>query len=97
MLLNAQKAHQRSTGQRPPVPQGDDAVGEPGVLVALAELTGEAKVGQLEAALIVDEQVGCLEVTVQHALVVAVRQALQELLHVALDLQATATMWSPSA
>ncbi len=56
--------HQKSTGQHSPVPQGNDTVGEAGILVILTELARKAKVGQLEAALIVDEQVGCLEVAV---------------------------------
>lgn len=50
-----------------------------------AKRAGETKVGQLENALAVDEQVGQLQVPVQNAVRVAVRDALEDLIQVALE------------
>ena len=50
-----------------------------------AEGACEAKVGQLQVALAVDEQVLRLEVAVQHAAAVAVADAFAQLFHKLLD------------
>lgn len=43
----------------PPVPEGDDAVGEGGrVVLVAAEVAGQPKVGELQDALVVDQQIG---------------------------------------
>ena len=69
-----------------PVPQGDDPVGEAAgggrVLGAC-----QPKVRDLQLALVVEQQVGGLEVAVQDVLAVAEIQPLEQLLHVTLDLQ----------
>lgn len=65
------------------VPQGDDLVGE-GV-DGDAKGAGEAKVGELELAARVDEQVLGLEVAVQDAVVVAEGDAAHQLVHEGLD------------
>ena len=49
--------------------------------------SGKPKVSNFEVALIVDQQVGGLEVSVQYGFVVAECQPLHQLLHVALDLR----------
>eukprot|EP00218_Dolichomastix_sp_CCMP3274_P001372 CAMPEP_0170153916 /NCGR_PEP_ID=MMETSP0033_2-20121228/56565_1 /TAXON_ID=195969 /ORGANISM="Dolichomastix tenuilepis, Strain CCMP3274" /LENGTH=468 /DNA_ID=CAMNT_0010391135 /DNA_START=50 /DNA_END=1454 /DNA_ORIENTATION=+ len=68
------------------VPERDDAVREP-VRVIRCVRACEAKVGELEDAVVVYQQVGAFDVAVQDFVFVAVVQALQELLHVALDLR----------
>mmetsp|Transcript_8403 Transcript_8403/g.20962 ORF Transcript_8403/g.20962 Transcript_8403/m.20962 type:complete len:271 (-) Transcript_8403:490-1302(-) len=80
VLLRAQQQLGRA------VPQRDDAVGEPRVLPLLVRAR-QPKVSQLHDALVVDQDVGSLEVAVQHALAVHVRQPLEQLLHDALDLR----------
>lgn len=50
-----------------------------------AKRAGETKVSQLENALAVDEQVGQLQVPVQNAVRVAVRDALEDLIQIALE------------
>ncbi len=65
------------------IPQGDDLVGV--VAHRDAEGAGEPEVGQLELAGAVDEQVLRLEVAVQDAEGVAVRNAVDELVKVRLD------------
>ena len=47
----------------------------------------EAKVGQLELPIVANEQVGAFDIAMQHLLSVAVCQALEELLHVTLNLR----------
>jgi len=84
-ILPMQLADAHGAG-RAPVPQRDDAVGVALVLVGARVLAREPKVGQLQDAAVVDQQVAGLEVAVQHVAAVAVRQAGQQLAHVALDL-----------
>ena len=79
-----------------PVPQRDDAVGHarvdrvaPALLLARrGEQAGQPKVGDLQLALVVDQQVGVLQVAVQHALDAQQVQPLEQLAQVALDLRA---------
>lgn len=49
-------------------------------------VAGQAKISNLENALVVDEKVGGLHVSVQNVILVEVAQALEKLDHVALDL-----------
>ena len=49
-------------------------------------VSSQPKVSQLEVPFIVDEQVGCLEVTVHHPVEMAMCQPIAQLLHVQLDL-----------
>ena len=64
------------------VPERDDLVGVGAD--GEGEGAGEAEVGELDGAAVVDEQVLRLEVAVEDAVRVAVRDARQQLLHVAL-------------
>ena len=65
------------------VPERDDLVGVGAD--GEGEGAGEAEVGELDGAAVVDEQVLRLEVAVEDAVRVAVRDARQQLLHVALE------------
>lgn len=65
------------------VPQRDDLVGE-GV-DRDSEGAGKTKIGELQLALVVDEQVLGLEITVQDAVLVAKSDAAQQLVHERLD------------
>lgn len=65
------------------VPQGDDRVGQASHVAVPA--TGEAPIGNLQLALFVDEQVGRLEVAVNHLLAMHVMHAAEELLRPRLD------------
>mmetsp|Transcript_10411 Transcript_10411/g.22099 ORF Transcript_10411/g.22099 Transcript_10411/m.22099 type:complete len:417 (-) Transcript_10411:311-1561(-) len=67
------------------VPERDDPVGVRSKL--LLKGPREAKVCKLELPLVVDQQVGALDVAVEHAVLVAVGHPLEQLLHVALDLR----------
>ena len=71
---------------RVPVPERDDSVGQPALLVSGILGPGQAKVSDLQAAAVVHQQVGGLQVPVQDVVQVAVVQPLEQLLHVAFDL-----------
>jgi hypothetical protein len=68
------------------VPERDDAAGH-GLPLARVEEGGEPEVGDPEQAVVVDEEVGALDISVQDAPRVAVAQALEDLAHEALDLR----------
>lgn len=77
------------------VPASDDepgivaspfAHGPPSLRHGAVVVSGQAKIGNLQDALVVDEKVGSLHVSVQDVVVVEIAEALEQLLHVALDL-----------
>lgn len=49
-------------------------------------VAGQAKISNLENALVVDEKVGSLHISMEDVIIVKVAQTLEELEHVALDL-----------
>ena len=61
------------------VPEGDNFIGE--CVDGDAEGAGEAEVGELELAFVVDQEVLRFEVAVEHPIVVAEGDALEELVH----------------
>lgn len=79
-----------------PVPASDDkagiiasavAHGSPGARGGPVVVPGQAKVGNLQDALVVDEEIGSLHIAVKDVVVVEVAEALEQLLHVAFDLR----------
>ena len=68
-----------------PVPQRDHFVRESPLGCPILGPC-QAKVGNLQVALVVDEQVGGLQVSVEDVFGVAIAEALQQLAHVALHL-----------
>jgi hypothetical protein len=69
------------------VPERDHAAGQRRRGGRRREQVGQAEVRHLELAGVAHQQVGALDVTVHHPARVAVRQPLQQLPHVALDLK----------
>lgn len=65
------------------IPQGDDFVGK-GV-DRNAESASETKVSKLELALVVDEKILRLEIAMEHAILVAECNSLEQLIHERLD------------
>lgn len=65
-----------------PVPECDDSIGEFGMLQMCECVSSQTKVSQFEVTFIVDQQVGCLEVTMDHTIDVAMCKAIAQLLHV---------------
>lgn len=61
-------------------------------LQGAAELASHAKVADFELATVIVQNIGRLEVTVQHPVVMQVVHPIQELIHEALDLHACADM-----
>ena len=87
----------RSTQQqlRWPVPQRHHPTGHRLLMVRVEERC-QTKVPNLEHTIVVQEQIGALDVTMQHSLVVAVLQPWQQLMHIALDLRGIDTPPSDS-
>lgn len=52
-------------------------------------VSSQPEVSEFEVPFVVDEQVGCLEVTVDHAIDMAMCQPIAQMLHVQLDLHTT--------
>nr|CAB3450068.1 unnamed protein product [Digitaria exilis] len=71
---------------RRPVPERDDTAGH-GLPLGRVKERGEPKVRDPEHAIVVDEEVGALDVAVEDATRVAVSQPLEDLCHEALDLR----------
>ena len=67
-----------------PVPQGDHTIGVPAIFLILL---GQPPVADFQHTTFCDQQVGTLDVAVQHVVPVDVRKPLQQLLHVALRSQ----------
>ena len=65
-----------------PIPECDDSVGELGMLQMCECVSSQTKVSQFQVTFIVDQQVGCLEVTMDHTIDVAMCKAIAQLLHV---------------
>ena len=74
-----------------PVPEGNDPVCKLGVLQVRESVPGQTKVSQFQLPLVIDQQIGGLEVTMNDPIEVTMRQAIAELLHVQLDLRTVYT------
>ncbi len=72
---------------RRPVPEGDHLVRVRPVLVLGAEEARQAKVGQLNLALVVHENVGALDVPVEEVVAVAVAETVEQLPHDVTDVR----------
>ena len=81
-----ERQYKQLSETRLPIPEGNDSVGEFWMLQVRECVSGQTKVSQLEVPFIVDQQVGCLEITMDHTIDVAMCKPIAQLLHIQLNL-----------